>query len=398
MQRTLKFVKYLPEFSWQPLVLTCQPPEGTLRDESLLEDVPANLAVRRTKALVPSPRLPWRLRHFISRWLLVVDEQVGWYPYACRAGMRWLRDMPAQVIFSSAPPYTTHLVAKYLHQQARVPWVADFRDQWIGNWSIQFPSPLHHRFAARLEREILQQADHVLVVSQPMGDSFRERIEGIDASKISWIPNGFDPDDFSRVEPAERQLDCFYLVYTGSFYAHDLTALPILRAVHDIVSNNKVPRTHFRLRLVGNTGKSTARWITELDLQDVVETPGYVAHKHSIAYLLAADAVLLVIGSSPASQLVYTGKVFEYLGSEKPVLCLAKDGVAAELIRRSGSGIVVPPDDIDQISHALVEMYHRWQSGELAGHPDQSLIQCFNRRNQARQLAEIFSRISAREG
>ncbi len=393
VQRTLKFVKYLPEFGWEPQLLTVHPPKAGLRDESLLKEVPANTHITRTAAILPSQRLPWRVREFISRWLLTVDEQVGWLPFAIRAGERIIKENPVEIIYSTSAPYTAHLIARQLHLRTHIPWVADFRDPWIGNFNLRFPTPIHRKVVERLERRVIQDANRIIVVSPPMGKSFCERIPGISPGKISWVPNGFDVQDFSTARPIKREKDHFYLVYTGSFYAQGLTANPILRAIQMALDTGQIPRQRLCVQLVGNIGKSTQKWISELGLNEVVETPGYVSHEQSISYLLAADALLLVIGVSTDSAMVYTGKVFEYLGAGKPILCLAKDGVASSLIRDTRTGIIVQPDDISQIAHNLVLMYQQWQNRLLFIEPDRILIQTYERRHLTGQLAGIFNEL-----
>jgi glycosyltransferase involved in cell wall biosynthesis len=393
VQRTLKFVKYLPEFGWEPQILTVHAPKTGLRDDSLLKDVPANTSITRTLALLPPQRFPWRVREFISRWLLTVDEQVGWLPFAIRSGERIIKEDPVEVIYSTSAPFTDHLIARHLHTRFRIPWVADFRDPWIGNANLRFPTTLHRKRVEGLERQVIQDANHVLVVSPPMGQSFCARIPGIDPSKITWLPNGFDTQDFDQTQPARRDRDRFYLVYTGSFYAQGRTSRTILEAIQAVISNGQIPRECLRLRLVGNIGKATQKWISELSLGDIVETSGYVPHDQCIAHLLAADVLLLIIGSSPDSAAVFTGKVFEYLAAGKPILCLANKGVASDLIRRACAGIIVPPEDIPQISRHIVEMYQQWQNGRLGIVPDEQLIQTFERRQLTGRLVSIFDHL-----
>ncbi len=396
VQRSLKFVRYLPEFGWAPSVVTCQPSRGGFRDEDLLKEIPINTPITRTVALVPSPRLPWRVREFITRWLLTVDEQVGWLPFAYRAGKRIMEEQPVEVIYSTSAPYTTHLVARHLHKRTNIPWVADFRDPWIGNANLHFPSPLHRITVERLERQVVQDADHVLVISPPMIQSFCDRIPGVDRSKFTWLPNGFDSDDFSNVQPMNREKDRFLLVYTGSFYSQGRTSRAILEAIQGVISKELIPRERLCLCLVGNIGKATRKWIDELNLSDIVETPGFVAHDQSIAYLLTADALLLIIGNSPDSAAVFTGKVFEYLAAGKPILCLANEGVAADLIHKAGVGMIVPPEDVPEISRNLVEMYKMWQNGTLGVAPDQQLIQTFERRQLTGRLAGILNQLAGK--
>jgi glycosyltransferase involved in cell wall biosynthesis len=396
VQRTLKFVKYLPQFGWEAHVLTVQPPKTGLRDESLLKEIPSTTSITHTAALLLPPQLPWRVRDFISRWLLTVDEQVGWLPFAVRAGERIIKENPVEVIYSTSAPYSSHLIARQLHQRTHIPWVADFRDPWIGNFNLRFPTPIHRKVVQRLERLVVRDADRIIVVSPPMGQSFCERIPGISAGKISWIPNGFDAQDFSAARPMKRDRDHFYLVYTGSFYARGVTANPILSAIQMALNKGLISRQRICVQLVGNIGKSTQKWISELGLTEIVETPGYVSHEQSLAYLLAADALLLVIGDSPDSSMVYTGKVFEYLGAGKPILCLAKDGVASNLIRDTRAGIIVPPDDISQITQSLGAIYQQWQNGRLSIEPDRKLIQTFERRYLTGQLDRIFTEITGK--
>ncbi len=396
VQRMLKFVKYLPDFGWTPHILTCQPPRGGLRDEGLLKEIPMSTPITRSPALLPPRWLPWRVRDFITRWLLTVDEQVGWLPFANRAARRIIQENPVQVIYSTSAPYSAHLIARQLHQRTLLPWVADFRDPWIGNFNLRFPTPVHRKWVERLERQVIQDADRILVVSPPMGRSFCERIAGIFPEKITWLPNGFDAQDFSNAPTIKRDKDCFYLVYTGSFYTRGLTASPILHAIQMALQSGRIPRRRMRVQLIGNIGKSTQKCISELGLSDLIETPGYVSHEQSIAHLLAAEALLLVIGSSLDSSMVYTGKVFEYLGANKPILCLADDGVAAKLIRDTHTGIVVPPDDVSQISQNLVAMYQQWQTGQLSIETDRKLILTFERRNLTGQLAGIFDELAGK--
>jgi glycosyltransferase involved in cell wall biosynthesis len=396
VQRTLKFVKYLPEYGWLPHVLTAQPPKGGLRDKGLLKEIGPETLITRTAALLPSQRLPWRVREFISRWLLTVDEQVGWLPFAIRAGQRIIKENRVKVIYSTSAPYTAHLIARNLHNSSHIPWVADFRDPWVGNSNLHFPTPLHRKMVTHMEQQVIRDANQILVISPPMSQSICARNPGIQPSKITWLPNGFDAQDFSAAQPIKRDKDRFQLVYTGSFYTQGRTARAILEAVQAVTVSGQIPSQHLCIQMVGNIGKFTQKWISELKLDEIVETPGYVSHEQSTGYLLAADALLLIIGDSADSAGVYTGKIFEYLAAGKPILCLANTGVAADLIRNAGAGMIVPPDDVPQISQQLVSLYQLWQDGRLSIDPDQEFIQTFERRRLTGQLANIFNDLTGK--
>jgi hypothetical protein len=168
VQRTLKFVKYLPEFDWQPVVLATKVSDARLRDPSLEKEIPATVSVCRTPALTLPARLPWRLRSFIARWLLLVDEQLGWLPFAVSQGQRMIEEHGVEAIYTTSAPYTSHLIGARLKQRTGLPWVADFRDPWVGNVSSTFPTGFHLELAKRFESQVLQGAERVIVVSEPM--------------------------------------------------------------------------------------------------------------------------------------------------------------------------------------------------------------------------------------
>ncbi len=390
VQRTLKFVKYLRDFGWEPFVLAARPPRHGLRDESLLADLPQGVSVTRTRAIIPPQSLPWRVRDFITRWILTIDEQVGWLPFAQRAGLEIIRDHHIDLVYSTSTPYTAHCVARYLHAQTRLPWVADFRDPWVGNANLHFATPFHRKFVESKERQVIQQADHIQVVSPPMAEAFTSRYDGLSASRLTCLPNGFDAQDFAHIQPAARAQDRFTLVYTGSFYAHGRTARSFLEAISSALQHGAIPRQALDIQLVGNLGNATLEWITELGLNDIVQTPGFIPHDQSLARLFSADVLLLIVGDAADSAGVYTGKLFEYLAAQKPILCLANGGVAADLVLKSRTGRVVPPEAVDQIKENLVEMYQAWKEGLLQIQPNQPLIQSFERKQLTERLAVIF--------
>ncbi len=393
VQRTLKFVKYLPEFGWQPFVLTAHPPKTGLRDAALLKEITQQTPITRTAALLPPQWLPWRLRNFIIRWLLVIDEQIGWMPFAVSAGRKLISRNNIRAIYSTSSPYTDHIVAYQLHKQTGLPWIADFRDPWIGNISLRFATPLHRSIITNVERQVVQSADRIIVVSPPMGESFCERIPGIASSKVFCLPNGYDQLDFENARLHSQATGVFTLVYTGSFYHRGRTADPILHAIHSLVSAGRIPRGKMRVLLVGDVGKSTHKWVSSLHLEDVVEMTGYVPHEQSIGYLMSADALLLVIGAFPGSSSIYTGKIFEYLAARKPILCLSGEGVSADLVRKARAGVVVPPDDASQVTEAVAAMYTAWENGRLSIDPDMDLVVSFERRKLTSQLASILSSV-----
>jgi glycosyltransferase involved in cell wall biosynthesis len=397
VHRTLKFSKYLPDFIWQPVLLTIRPGEGLLLDPSLEQEIPPGVQVFRTASLSLPLRLPWRVRNFISRWILVVDEQLGWLPYAVRAGRRILQTEPCQVIYTSSSPYTDHLIGYQLKKRLGVPWVADFRDPWVGNFAIRTPTRFHRYLVSVLEHRVVHLADRVLVVNEPTRHDFLQRYPALDKDKIQAIPNGYDPDDFETLSPLKPLADQFLLVYSGSFYGEHRTPRFFFEALQSLISSGAIPVQAIRVRLVGNAGKSTLQMIANMRLSKVIEMTGFLPHRDAIAHLMAADALLLVVGAGPGSERVIPGKIYEYLASGKPILGLVPPGVSADLIREAGAGVVIDPQDVHGIAAQIFNLYERWKKGALNVKSDPRVVERFSRRSLTSQLAEVLDHVAQRQ-
>jgi len=391
VQRPLKFVKYLPDYGWLPIVLTVKPQAYPLIDESMEREIPPSVKVIRAPALLLPKKLPWRVRNFIARWLLIVDQQLGWLPFAIHQGLRIINSENISAIYTTSAPYTSHLIGLWLHKLTGTPWIADFRDPWIRNFSRSFPTRFHLKIALRLEETVCRNADSITVVSAPMRDMLLE-YHG-KCGNIHIITNGYDAADFSDVDTSvTNSLSAFTIVYTGSFYKHRLRPDTFLEGLR-----NTLNAYHIDVNVIfaGNISARVSRLITALGLSEVVTITGYLPHHRSIEYLMGADVLLLIIGPGPGSEAVFTGKIFEYLAAGKPILALVPPGPAADLIREAQAGVIVPPDDVEAISAAILELYDKWKRGDLRFKPRMDIISRFERRRLTGLLAELLDTISA---
>lgn len=394
VQRSLKYARYLPEFGWQPRVITVQPPSNSLLDDSLNAEIPPGLSIAHTTALLLPAQLPWRLRHFIARWLLVTDEQLGWLPFALRRARQTLQEQQIAAIYTTAAPYTTHLAGLRLKRLSGLPWIADWRDPWIGNFSATFATSWHRWLATKLERAIIHEADVSMVVSEPMRRALLARYPDLAPERVMTLPNGFDPADFEDVAPLGREPDRLVIVYSGSFYGQRQSPRPFLEALDAVLTTDPVIRPAIKVRFVGNTG-AAAQVAHDLSLEDVVEFTGYVPHRKSIGYLLGADLLLLVIGSGSGSDAVFTGKIFEYLAASKPILCLADPGVSAHLVAEANAGMVVGAADVPAIARALGQLYQDWKAGVVRYPGNPGVTARYDRRRQTQRLAALLDGLVA---
>ncbi len=230
-----------------------------------------------------------------------------------------------------------------------------------------------------------------------MQEDIQARYPNLEQEKVNLLENGFDRADFAEASPASLPVDRFTIVYTGSFYSQGLTPNNFLHALTRAIEDQRLPKAKIQVLFIGNISHQVDEVIERLGLTDLVKLMGYLPHHDSIAHLLAANLLLLIIGGNPASKGVLTGKLFEYLAASKPILALAPDGTAADLVHEAQAGLVVPPDDIPAITNALVEMYTRWSQGRLDITPRPEVVARYERRNQTARLAQLLDQISTPE-
>jgi len=382
VQRTLKHVTYLPEAGWRPVVFAPRGAAYRLVDEASLAELPAGLEVHRSFCYeparlrrsvarlaswmrgLPSPadgRSPGRpdapadrsmvpaglnrLWAGMVRLLFFPDDQLLWVPFAVRSAISVHRQRPTQVLYSSSPPVTTHLIAGLVSQRTGTPWVADFRDPWVGN-SFAPPLPRFQRWLqARLEQWIVGHADRVVFATEGLAERYRQRYRSR-ADRFVVIPNGYDAAELSRVRVLPREEDgTFRLVYTGSIYG-DREIDILLDGLALAVRRTPALRHRLRVELIG--------WMTDVNrvraeaatatLGPALHLSGFVPRDEALARLRAADAGLMLLADGPERDVVVGGKLFEYLGLDRQVLAVMPRGEGRDILEQLDWGILADPD------------------------------------------------------
>jgi glycosyltransferase involved in cell wall biosynthesis len=392
VQRWLKFVKYLRQFGWEPIVYTADNPEYPVFDASLSKDIPKQLQVLKVPIWEPyqlykkligqkkdervvsgflqeKGRKSWAQN--LSLWIrgnvFIPDARRFWIRPSVNYLTKWLNTHPVDAIVSTGPPHSMHLIARDLHRKTGIPWLADFRDPWV---NIDFAGDLNmSAFAARrnrvLEKAVLQEADMVTVVSAFMREEFLEKT----SKPIHVITNGYDPDDFEV--PFEPHGDGkFRLVHTGSLNnRRDQPAL--WKALHELTLELPGFADDFRIRLIGKNDVSVSQSIAQAGLSAYLEQMDYVPHSEIVAEQKKAQVLLLSINNygdqekgffSPKATL--TGKLFEYLAAGRPILMVGPtEGQAALVITEGKAGAVCDFDAVDAMKSVLSQWYRDWKNG-----------------------------------
>src|SRR5829696_3478838 len=380
VQRTLKFVKYLPEYGWDPMVVTVGRTPYPARDTALLAEVPSGVRVLRAPELPVTPYMAMaltklgqdRARPLVS-W---PDLSQGWLPAALALALREIRRSRPDVLYTTSAPYSAHLAGLALHRLTGVPWVADFRDEWAANPQLRSIPSWLQRLSRRCERAVAARARVVVV------DDYFE-ITGTN-DRVT-IPNGVDADDLEGLQSARSHGERFRLTHVGTLCG-DQDCGPVLMALRRLVQDGRLDPDRLELRVVGNVFLPDGA----LDLPIDVTFSGYVSHRDALAEMRRATALLLYVAAASRAP---SGKLYEYLSSERPILCVARtDNLAHKLVAEWGAGACAPPDDSAAVERALLDLYQRWQNrrlDEVSGTRERTLER-FSRRALAGRLAGVL--------
>jgi len=388
VQRPLKLAQYLPAMGIETHVLAPDDPRWLHRDDALR--APSQAWVHRARYVGVSGGKPSEVlagTHGLDRLatharlqlrrLVVPDENATWALTAVPAGIRIAREHDIDVVVSTSPPPSTHLIAAAIARATGARWVADLRDSLVAHahrradsTATRLKSSLHGRVA----RLVAARADAITCVSDAISEETRSLGP---RGRVVTIANGCDFDDVAGLErhPSER----FRITHTGSFFGRR-DPRPFLQALHD-------SRLDVSARFLGDFRPADREWAESLGLGDRLELLPYAPRATSLALQRDSEALLLLIPEAGGrGRGVLSGKVFEYVAVGRPILAaVPPDGAAAELIRETGAGAVAPPDDPVAIREALEGLHARWRGDGL---PDVQLSDDWRRRLSRRTRVE----------
>ena len=401
VQRTLKFVKYLPDFDWSPLVLTTGATNYFAFDETLLSDTeksnlisihrtekdPFNFKKSKENQLLQYPsRFKQKLFRMISQSIFIPDSRIRWKKYAVELGSKIIEENPdIRLIFATAPPFTDFLVAKELSEKYNIPFVVDYRDLWLDNPQYFFPTPFHKRKAETLETSVLKQTSKVFVITRTMKEKILSRYRFLSHDDISIVPHGFDYEDFEPFVDVKPNKNKLVITHCGLF-PDDRTPLYFFKALKKFFEEKPQARSKFEARFVGIMRKNHIKMITKYGLNDVVTVKGYLPHQESVKQLLESDVLWMMLKNN----LETPGRFFEYIGASKTMLICIPDGSIKQIAEESNAAFITKPKDVDGIVRALHSIYDLWSQNYLPL-PDSSFVSQYDRKALTKRLAREIS-------
>lgn len=402
VQRVSKFVKYLPDHGYEPTVLTVEPKGYFAFDEGLEKELQeSQIRVVRTKSFDPTrlfrskkkvsmPKSGTRsFVSWISSLFFIPDNKIGWRRHAVKQGKELLDSGDFDLIFSSAPPYTSHLIGAELSKYANIPLICDFRDDWVGNPRHRYPTSWHKSKHVEMENRILRWSHFSIAINRQIMEGLVGRNLGPSGfHKVKVIPQGFDPSDFNQ-DAMPRLNPKMVITYTGIFY-HAQSPDTFFKALGLTLKTRPDIREQLEARFVGHLSEAARKSIKQQALTENISYEGYLDHDDTIRHLLGSDILWMVVGKQKGGSSISTGKLFEYFGSRKPILGLVPDGAAKDALKLYGASKIVDPDDVTAISTAIIEYFDEWKSGSLRA-PNEDFVLKHRRDHLSGELARVFS-------
>ena len=394
--RTLKYTRYLAEHGWRVTVVSPDASCYETIDDASLSNIPDTVKVVRTRYLDTKLHLGVRGRY--PAIAALPDRFIGWLPWALAAGTRIGLSDPVDLIYSTSPPATAHLIAWCLARRLKKPWVADFRDPWFEEPAEEgAPSGRVFRKLDRwLEQRVVADCMHVVTTTQSMQNMLLTRYASLARSKFSVIPNGYDEFDFMALPlPANSSTDHLCIVHAGNINPGFRDPMRLVSAIKHAAELGIVEPDKIRVRFLGGGAYAESNELRlaliDSGLSANVEMISRLPYSDALRQLAAADVLLLLQASEDTRGLV-PAKLYEYLRLQKPVLALTLPGEVSALLEQTGGGFTADPADSAQVVLVLGEIYRRWREGTLVrGGASQTLVKQYERRALAGKLAAIFA-------
>jgi glycosyltransferase involved in cell wall biosynthesis len=378
VQRWLKFAKYLPDSGWEPLILTVAPEFAAypVRDNSLMDDMASSVRVYTTRATnyfriynkdqtrIPSAgfansidnSLKGKVLRFIRGNFFIPDPRRGWNKFAFLKACELIEAEGINNIITTSPPHSTQLIGlKIKKKYPDINWIADLRDPWtdIYYYSQFYPTYISRWIDRRFEETVLGKTDKIITVGYSLKKLFLSKVKGLE-NKTVVITNGYDEDDFSGIIPSDPPI--FTITYVGTL-SDIYTVNGFLKALQAF----KEKENEYILRFIGSVSQNQKDLIQSVTSASNREFIEYVDHSTAVQFMLNTSVLLLIIPDHKSNKSIITGKIFEYIATGRPIICLGpSDGDAAEIIRTSGHGITLDYSDSNGIYEYLLQIFSRY--------------------------------------
>ncbi|MEO9966230.1 MAG: glycosyltransferase family 4 protein [Reichenbachiella sp.] len=407
VQRWLKFVKYLPEFGWEPIVFTPENPEFDLKDDSLSKDVDPNLEVirfpiwepfsfykrlfkkgERLKQGIVIEKSKMSLTDRLSVWVranfFIPDPRRFWVAPSIDFLKDYIDEHKIDVLVTTGPPHSMHLIGRGLKRKCNIKWVADFRDPW-SDWDILDKlnvSGLVRGIHQRMERSVLNEADLCITVSRRLAQALATKSEN---KNIPVITNGVDPDDFELDD--QMQFEAKFRITHMGLLNEIRNPESLWEVLESLCAELPGFQEDLQIILAGMVSGSILDRLQESkELSQSLKHLDYISHHEVFGYYKNSSILLLLLNQTENAKWILPGKFFEYLMAGQQILTLGEpDSDIQDILLETESGEVFKFDDKVKIRQMIKSAYERFKAGEST--QQQLKTKRYLRRNLTQELS-----------
>jgi glycosyltransferase involved in cell wall biosynthesis len=402
VQRWLKFVKYLQNSDIESIVYTVDNANYPKEDKTLLHEVPANIKILKQPIWEPTNLLFWKKKEaqkgdvsnavnsgflsFIRGNFFIPDPKIFWVNSSVKFLHQYLKENKVDVVISTGPPHSMHLIAQKLKQKNNIKWIADFRDPWSnlyyneGFKQLSFAKKKNEK----LENSVFKNADCILTVSNSLKKEFDQK-----AARVEVITNGFDDEEVTNTLITLDKK--FSISYIGLLPKQSNPKL-LFKVLSTLCAEDTDFKTDLKLNFIGDISQDVKQEIIKDGLLENSNFIGYVSHKEAIDYQKKAQVLLLLIPNVAKSEGILTGKLFEYLTAKRPILAMGLEtGDLSEILKNTSSGVVVGFDNEAELTSEIRNLYQQYKTGDLQ--VNSKNIEQFHRKELTKSLSEIIKNL-----
>ncbi len=405
VQRWLKFVKYLRDFDIEPIVYTVENQNFSIVDETLLNEIPEGIEVLKKPIFEPNqflslfgsnskkqsagfldskPTLFGKIARFIRANYFIPDARKFWIQPSVKFLLKKLKESPVDVVITTGPPHSLHIIGWELKKKLNVKWISDFRDPWIDidyfhSLPLTKKSEQKHR---KLEESVVRASDKVIVVGETMRRNFLKY-----NGNIEVITNGFDERINTRKVKTD---DTFSITHIGMMNA-DRNPKILWKVLSELCTEDQNFANDLKIRLVGKLSNEVQKELGVFQ-KEAIELIDYVTHKEALEYQQKSQVLLLCINQVPSAKGIITGKIFEYLQSKRPIVAIGpEDGDASEILENTKAGKIFDFDNENDLKSHILELYNSYKKDEVR--IESHYVEQYHRRELTKKLAEAIRSI-----
>lgn len=400
-KRTAAISKYLTRLGWSVFVLTIENDyyRWSPGDEKY---VPRNVKVIKTKMLFPksyfvSGGLSSIFKFFIAgiiHYALLPDRFLSWIPYGYKKGVEIINKEKIDVLYSTAPYFSSHVLAMLLKNKTKLPWLAEFRDSWSKNPEVLKKNFLKRKIEKSMEKKVVEKSDAIATISNFLTKEIMSTYPNMPRNNFYTVTNGFDRENYLDCK-SQASNDVFTICYTGNFYYRINSLNNFILAINDLIKNGEVISQKIKIDFFGNFPQNSAKLIKRYNIEDVINYGCSISQEQSLIEQ-SKSHLLLFFDNDQSYGIGVPAKLYEYLGSEKPIMALTYDGTLCyKIMKNTNAGFVVLDNNIEDIKRIVLRAYQDfYKNGRLDYSPYKDKVNKYNYDNLTIKIDEIFKKIS----